>query len=79
MDYNEFTKLVERGMEYNFVYRNEEYWISSIYNEVYCLTRCSDSYSQEFKTSGELFAKAQIEGKSIFELWPYLKEELPTL
>lgn len=68
MEYVELKDMVKHGMEYNFYFENEEYWISHN-DDGYYVTRVRDSYSQEFKTSEELFLKAKINKKTISALW----------
>lgn len=82
MNYNIFMEIVAIGEEFDFILEGEQYWISN--NQYgYYLTRCSDSYTQEFKTSDDLFRYARINDKSIFELWDALRAnfesyEVPT-
>lgn len=68
MTYEELIERVTWGEEFSFKYNNEQYWISQNKDGRY-LTRVSDSYTQKFKTTKELFEKGKIEGKSIFEIW----------
>ncbi|MDG5471413.1 hypothetical protein P6709_06615 [Jeotgalibacillus sp. ET6] len=68
MDYEELKQRAAMGEEFQFYYRNQSYWISRN-SDGYYLTRVRDHYSQSFKTSNELFANGQIDGKSILELW----------
>jgi hypothetical protein len=73
MEYNEFMIMVKCGMEYNFYIDDEEYWISHNLDGYY-VTRVKDSYTQEFKTSDELFENARINDKTILQLWNIIKE-----
>ena len=74
MTYEELIERVNWGEEFPFKYNNEQYWISQNKDGHY-LTRVSDSYTQEFKTTAELFEKGRIEGKSILEIWSYIQEQ----
>ncbi|MFP7476972.1 hypothetical protein [Terribacillus saccharophilus] len=72
LDFEEFTQRVAMGEEFQFYYKNESYWISRN-KEGFHLTRVQDSYSQTFKTSGDLFKEGKIENKGIHELWEELE------
>lgn len=62
-----FREMVSEGQEVSFVYKGEEWWISRLYNEEksYLLTRSKDSYTQEFETEEEVFAKGMVEGRPL--------------
>ncbi|OCA89314.1 hypothetical protein [Pseudobacillus wudalianchiensis] len=71
MTWNEFMELQERvdwGEEFNFDYKEEEYWISQN-TDGYYLTRSRDSSTQEFDTSKDLFEKGKIDGKYLSEIY----------
>jgi hypothetical protein len=68
LDYQELVTRVNSGEEFQFYYQSESYWISKN-KDGYYLTRVSDSFSQSFLTSEELFEKGQIDGHKISELW----------
>lgn len=73
----EYEKLIERvtwGEEFLFRYHGEEYWISQNSRGRY-LTRVSDGYSQDFKTTEELFEKARIDGKTILQVWGEIENQ----
>ncbi|MFS0559417.1 hypothetical protein AB1K91_01625 [Terribacillus sp. 179-K 1B1 HS] len=72
MHFDEFKQRVAMGEEFRFYYKNESYWISRN-NEGFYLTRDQDSYSQNFKTSEDLFKEGRIENKTISELWEELE------
>ena len=74
MTYEELTERVTWGEEFPFKFNNEEYWISQNKDGRY-LTRVSDGYTQEFKTTAELFESGRIEGKSIQEIWSFIHEQ----
>ncbi|WP_099225416.1 hypothetical protein [Listeria costaricensis] len=68
MKFEEMATSLAYGEEYNFYYKDEEYWISKNSVGNY-LTQVSNGSTQEFKSSEELLEKARIEGKSILEIW----------
>jgi len=69
MKYDEFVKKIGSGEEADFLYnKGDHFWIHSDENG-YHLMRCRDDYTQTFKTAEDLFFNAQINGKSILELW----------
>lgn len=78
MDKNvKYEDLVERvgwGEEFLFQYRGKEYWISQNAEGRY-LTRVEDEYSQGFRTTQELFDKAQIDGNKILQIWDQIKDQ----
>lgn len=74
MDYKTMADSLAYGEEYNFYYEDEEYWISKNSEGNY-LTKVSDGYTQEFKNSNELLEKAEINGKSILEIWEEIKNQ----
>lgn len=74
MQYEDLIERVGWGEEILFEYHGEKYWISQNPNGRY-LTRESDGYSQEFKTTYELFNNAKIEGKSILQIWDEIKNQ----
>ncbi len=74
MQYEDLIERVGWGEEFLFEYHGEKYWISQNPNGRY-LTRESDGYSQEFKTTYELFNNAKIEGKSILQIWDEIKNQ----
>lgn len=74
MKYEELLKRVEWGEEFLFQYKGEEYWISQNANGRY-LTRVSDGYSQEYKTTEALFERAKINGKAILDIWDEISNE----
>ena len=72
-----YEDLIERvgwGEEFPFQYRGNEYWISQNVEGCY-LTRVTDGYSQDFRTTRELFDKAQIDGKTILQIWDEIKNQ----
>lgn len=71
-EYLEFKNLISIGEEFNFYYKNDEYWISHNPGKSY-LSRTRDQYSQEFNGYEELFEKATIEGIKFSEIYPELK------
>lgn len=73
MEYKEFMDLVKYGVEHNFYIEDEEYWISRNADGYY-VTRVRDSFTQAFVTSEKLFESAQINGKTILELWNTIQE-----
>ena len=77
MNYNDFMEIVAMGEEFDFIFEGEQYWISHNHDGYY-LSRCSDSYTQEFKTSDDLFRNARVNGKSIIELWGVLRSNFET-
>ncbi|EAD5710020.1 hypothetical protein ACI6K3_001486 [Listeria innocua] len=56
------------GEEYNFYYKNEEYWLSKN-QEGHYLTKVPDGETQEFKTSEDLLETARISEILIIEIW----------
>lgn len=62
MQYEDLIERVGWGEEFLFEYHGEKYWISQNPNGRY-LTRESDGYSQEFKTTYELFLRKDIPSK----------------
>ncbi|MCI9017669.1 MAG: hypothetical protein HFI26_02635 [Lachnospiraceae bacterium] len=74
MKYEELIERVEWGEEFLFQYCGNNYWISQNANGRY-LTREKDSYSQDFKTTKELFEKALIEGKTILQIWDEIAKQ----
>lgn len=77
METVKYEDLVERvgwGEEFPFQYRGDEYWISQNAEGRY-LTRVADGYSQDFRTTHELFDKAQIDGKTILQIWDEIKNQ----
>jgi hypothetical protein len=71
MTLNEFNELQERvamGEEFDFYYKNEQYWISQNIDGYY-LTRVKGSITQKFDTSQSLFKNGTIEGKSLSEIY----------
>ena len=71
MSLNEFIELRERvaiGEEFNFIYKNDEYWISQN-PDGYYLTRVKDLFTQEFDTSEALFENGTIEGRLLLEIY----------
>ena len=72
-EFKDFKDLVRCGMEYNFYIKEMEYWISHNSDGFY-LTRVEDGFTQEFKSSEELFAKGKIDGKRIEEHWDVIKK-----
>ncbi|MCL1703050.1 hypothetical protein [Lysinibacillus sp. Bpr_S20] len=71
-EFEEFKSLIAIGEEFNFDFKNDEYWISHNGDKSF-LSRTRDHYTQEFNGYEELFEKATIEGIKISELYPNLK------
>ena len=69
-EWQEFKEAIEEGQELSFDYKGEEYWISRVLREEksFLLTRSSDSYTQEFTTSDELFMVGLVEGKPFIKI-----------
>ena len=74
MEYKDLVQRVGWGEEFLFEYHGANYWISQNANGRY-LTRESDGYSQDFKTTYELFNNAKIEGKSILQIWDEIENQ----
>lgn len=74
MKYEELIERVSWGEEFSFQYHGEKYWISQNSNGHY-LTRVSDGYSQDFKTTEELFEKARIDSKTILQMWEEIENQ----
>lgn len=72
MKYEELVERVSWEEEFSFEYRGNKYWISQNSNARY-LTRVEDGYSQEFKSTRELFNKAQIDGKTMLQIWEKIR------
>ncbi|NMO95009.1 hypothetical protein HII30_04295 [Paenibacillus lemnae] len=72
MNYAELVQRVGWGEEFQFYYKDEEYWIS-LNKEGYYLTRGKDSYTQSFATTEELFREGRIDGKSIYDIWELIE------
>ncbi|MCY9517151.1 hypothetical protein [Paenibacillus apiarius] len=72
MEYAELVQRVRWGEEFQFYYKNEEYWISTN-EEGYYLTRGMDSYTQSFQSAEGLFKEGQIDGKTILEIWDLIE------
>ena len=71
MSLNEFIELKERvanGEEFNFNYKNDDYWISQNLDGYY-LTRVRGSFTQEFGTSEALFENGLIERRLLSEIY----------
>lgn len=71
MTKHEFEELKQRvgwGEEFLIYHNNIGYWISRNKDGVY-FTRNTDSYSQDFMNSEELFEKASIEDKLIKDIY----------
>ncbi|HBJ8914461.1 TPA: hypothetical protein LEN54_002525, partial [Listeria monocytogenes] len=49
MEYEQMADSLAYGEEYNFYYKNEEYWLSKN-REGHYLTKVSDGETQEFRT-----------------------------
>lgn len=74
MRYEDLVERVGWGEEFLFQYHDDEYWISQNPKGHY-LTRVSDSYSQDFKTTKELFDEARIHGKTILQIWDEIENQ----
>lgn len=74
MLYKELIERVGWGEEFLFQYEGNKYWISQNENGRY-LTRVSDGFSQDFKTTEELFEKANINGKKMAQIWDEIKNQ----
>jgi hypothetical protein len=71
MTKNEFEEFQERigwGEEFNFYYKDEEYWISQNLDGYY-LTKGKGSFTQGFNTIEQLFQKGTIQGKLLSEIY----------
>ncbi|MDA1475400.1 hypothetical protein [Bacillus changyiensis] len=64
MNIEEFKERIEMGEEFQFYYLDESYWISQNEKGLY-LTRESDNNSQSFRTTDELFERAEIAKKKL--------------
>ncbi|MBC2333773.1 hypothetical protein IBB74_14475 [Listeria welshimeri] len=73
MDYKEMEESVGYGEEYNFYYKDKEFWISQNSDGNY-LTEVGGE-TQEFKNSEDLLNNARINGKSIREIWEEIKSQ----
>lgn len=73
MDYKEMEESIGYGEEYNFYYKDKEFWISQNPDGNY-LTEVSGE-TQEFKNSEDLLNNARINGKSICEIWEEIKDQ----
>lgn len=67
-EFKEFHERIGWGEEFNFYYKNEEYWISRNLSGCY-LTKVKEPIIQTFETSEELFQKGRIEGKLLTEIY----------
>ncbi|MFJ8261072.1 hypothetical protein ACIQ4I_03800 [Rummeliibacillus sp. NPDC094406] len=66
--WKEFKEAIEEGQELAFDYKDEEWWISRVPEEKsFLLTRSTDSLTQSFKTSDELFNNGVIDDKPFIE------------
>lgn len=74
MEYEQMADSLAYGEEYNFYYKNEEYWLSKN-QEGHYLTKVSDGETQEFKTSEDLLGTARINGKLIIEIWEDIQSQ----
>ncbi|PWI58284.1 hypothetical protein [Sulfoacidibacillus thermotolerans] len=68
MDFEDVSERVKMGEEFKFYYKGEGFWISRN-SAGYYLTRESDSCTQAFASSEELFEAGTIDGKRLKELW----------
>ncbi|MBO0473169.1 hypothetical protein IGL98_002792 [Enterococcus sp. DIV0840] len=73
MNYKEMEESIGYGEEYNFYYKDKEFWISQNSDGNY-LTEV-DGETQEFKNSEDLLNNARINGKSIREIWEEIKDQ----
>ncbi|ACK40635.1 hypothetical protein ACULZG_000130 [Listeria monocytogenes] len=74
MEYEQMADSLAYGEEYNFYYKNEEYWLSKN-QEGHYLTKVSDGETQEFRTSEDLLGTARINGKLIIEIWEDIQSQ----
>ena len=73
MDYKEMAESIGYGEEYTFLYKGKEFWISQNSEGNY-LTEI-DGETQSFKNSQDLLVNAQIDGKSIQDIWEEIREQ----
>ena len=72
MKYSEFAEMIKCGVELGFFYNSYEYDISNNSDGYYF----TQSYREKYETAAELFSKAEIDGKYIYELWPHISDQL---
>ncbi|MDA9472440.1 hypothetical protein [Enterococcus sp. 5H] len=73
MEYKDMEESIGYGEEYNFNYKDKEYWISQNSDGNY-LTEVNGE-TQVFQNSEELLTKARIDGKTICEIWDDIKNQ----
>lgn len=73
MDYKEMEDSIGYGEEYNFHYKDKEFWISQNSDGNY-LTEVGGE-TQAFKNSEDLLNNARINGRSIREIWKEIKDQ----
>lgn len=75
MDFMDVRDRVKMGEEFKFYVKEVGYWISR--NRVgYYLTRESDSCSQSFASSEELFEHGTIDGTRLKDIWHQLERDI---
>lgn len=74
MEYKEMEDSLKYGEEYNFYYKDREFWISKNTEGNY-LTEVGSGQTQEFKNVEELLDNARIDGKSILTIWKDIEDQ----
>ncbi|GLC88510.1 hypothetical protein [Lysinibacillus piscis] len=74
-EYREFQSRIANGEEFNFLYKEKEYWISHGQNGESFLSTSSGRhhYYQKFDDTEELFEEGTIEGIKLSDIYPELK------
>ena len=74
MEYKDFVERVSWGEEFPFDIAGKGYWISHS-EHGYHLSHDENDY-QDFKTAEELFKNAEINGKTLLELWDVICDQI---
>ncbi|MFN7253188.1 MAG: hypothetical protein ACK4M9_20810 [Anaerobacillus sp.] len=67
-EFKEFQERIGWGEEFNFYYRDAEYWISQN-SDGYYLTKVKGAITQKFNTSEQLFELGTVGGKQLTEIF----------
>jgi hypothetical protein len=67
-EFKEFQKRIGWGEEFNFYYKDEEYWISQNPNRFH-LTKVKGAITQTFETADQLFQNGRIMGNLLKEIY----------
>lgn len=71
--YYEFQKMLEYGLEFDFLYNEKKYEITYYEGGIIALSTEFVSEEKTFDNNEQFFKEARIGGKTLEEVWPDIK------